>query len=220
MVRKYILLFGVLLMVLNLSAQNYDSYLQAAYSALEEGKIEVAQSAYNIYKKITAKTDLDFETLLKDKIDNDWQKSCHIIDLGNGEYLAAQKPSSIQMTHSAAKELCEASRLGGFDDWRLPFENELDILFSEENFITSTSYYWLSFTTKSDIIVAGEIKGNIVGTGAKNIEGDHYMYHIIDYADNIRYKDSKYVNMELIESGYGPVTLPKHYYISIRKFKK
>ena len=61
--KKILLLFSTLLFTFNLSAQDYDNYLQSAYTALEEGKIEVAQSSYNIYKKMTGKTDSDFEIL-------------------------------------------------------------------------------------------------------------------------------------------------------------
>ena len=73
--KKLLLLFSTLFIAFNLSAQNYDSYLQKAYFALEEGKIEVAQSFYNVYKKMTEKTDLDFETLIKDADVNAWKSS-------------------------------------------------------------------------------------------------------------------------------------------------
>lgn len=128
--KKILLLFSTLLFAINLSAQNYDNYLQKAYSALEEGKIEVAQSSYNIYKKMTGRTDLDFETLIKDAVKNDWSKLCYIVDLGNGEYLVAQKKVKCGLYFKDAKVYCQSSRLGGFVDWRLPSDDEAAILFA------------------------------------------------------------------------------------------
>lgn len=128
--KKFLLLLGTLFCAFNLSAQNYDGYLRRAYTALEEGKIEVAQSSYNIYKKMTGKTDVDFETLLKDKSENDWKKLCYMVDLGNGEYLVAQKKVKRGLYFKDAKVYCQSSRLGGFIDWRLPSDDEAAILFA------------------------------------------------------------------------------------------
>lgn len=142
--KKILLLFSTLLFTFNLSAQDYDNYLQSAYTALEEGKIEVAQSSYNIYKKMTGKTDSDFEILLKDKKDNDWQESCYILDLGNGYYLAAQKVDEskpiIYLNPIEAENRCESSRLGGFSDWRLPGKDELSVILA--NHLYPDGYYW------------------------------------------------------------------------------
>lgn len=140
--KKFLLLLGTLLCAFNLSAQNYDGYLQRAYSALNEGKIEVAQSSYNVYKKLTGKTDSDFEILLKDKIDNDWTKSCHIIDLGNGEYLAVQKVDSYALKYDNAQQVCEANRLGGFTDWRLPSVEECITYFSQLKHTRISTTFW------------------------------------------------------------------------------
>lgn len=131
-IKKILLLFGTLLFAFNLSAQNYDGdyYLRQAYSALEEGKIEVAQSSYNVYKNATGKTDVDFETLLKDKSENDWKKSCFIIDLGDGYCLAVQKVLNSPLCFENARQVCEANRLGGFTDWRLPTLEECITFFS------------------------------------------------------------------------------------------
>lgn len=149
--KKFLLLLGMLLCAFNLSAQNYDSYLQKAYTALEEGKIEVAQSSYNIYKKMTGITDSDFEILLKDKIDNDWTKSCYIIDLGDGYSLAVQKKSSIgKLNYEDANAFCESNRFGGYNDWRLPTKNELLLYFSTivNSANTEEDYYWASGCAK------------------------------------------------------------------------
>lgn len=155
--KKILLLFSTLLFAINLSAQNYDNYLQKAYSALEEGKIEVAQSSYNIYKKMTGRTDLDFETLIKDAVKNDWSKLCYIVDLGNGEYLVAQKKVNCGLYFKDAKVYCQSSRLGGFVDWRLPSDDEAAILFAN-GFIPdeecSNSGFWCD--SKSVFFISGE----------------------------------------------------------------
>lgn len=140
--KKILLLFSTILFAFNLSAQNYDSYLQRAYTALEEGKIEVAQSSYNIYKKMTDRTDLDFETLLKDKIDNDWTKSCYIIDLGDGYCLAVQKVINSPLCFENARQVCEANRLGGFIDWRLPTLEECITFFSQVRYVGGAVDFW------------------------------------------------------------------------------
>lgn len=62
--KKILLLLGTLLCTFNLSAQNYDFYLQKAYEALEVNKIDVAKASYNVYKKVTGKSDTDFERCL------------------------------------------------------------------------------------------------------------------------------------------------------------
>lgn len=155
--KKILLLFSTLLFAFNLSAQNYDNYLQKAYSALEEGKIEVAQSSYNIYKKMTGRTDLDFETLIKDAVKNDWSKLCYIVDLGNGEYLVAQKKVKRNLYFKDAKVYCQSSRLGGFVDWRLPSDDEAAILFAN-GFIPDecgiNSGFWCD--SKSVFLISGE----------------------------------------------------------------
>lgn len=156
--KKILLLFSTILFAFNLSAQNYDSYLQRAYTALEEGKIEVAQSSYNIYKKMTDRTDLDFETLLKDKIDNDWTKSCYIIDLGDGYCLAVQIKSIGKLDYEDANAFCESNRFGGYNDWRLPTKNELLTYFSViiNTANTKNDYYWTKGYAQEIVKLNGE----------------------------------------------------------------
>ena len=136
--KKILLLFSTLLFAFNLSAQNYDSYLQKAYSALEEGKIEVAQSSYNIYKKMTGKTDVDFETLLKDKSENDWKNNCFIVDMGNGYCIAGLKDLKYLYYEDAVLN-CKYCRYGGFTDWRLPTKEEILMLL---NYIPWNEKFW------------------------------------------------------------------------------
>lgn len=128
--KKFLLLLGMLLCAFNLLAQNYDSYLQKAYTALEEGKIEVAQSSYNIYKKMTGITDSDFETLIKNADVNAWKKECNIILLNDTVAIAVQKfdQNQVSVTHQVAEITAAASRLGNFTDWRLPEVGELKVI--------------------------------------------------------------------------------------------
>lgn len=181
--KKILLLLNVLLFTFNLSAQNYDSYLQKAYSALEDGKIEVAQSSYNIYKKMTGRTDLDFETLLKDKIDNDWKKSCYIIKVNDTLSLAVQHidKQQIQVSYQVAKIKAKASRLGNFTDWRLPYQSELEIILPNISFHENELYYWIL----NDIIITSTTSRNYT-SGRKEIINTSMFSH---YAmNNISYK--------------------------------
>ena len=219
--KKFLLLFSTILFAFNLSAQNYDGdyYLRQAYSALEEGKIEVAQSSYNIYKKMTDRTDLDFETLLKDKSENDWKKSCYIIDLGDGYCLAAQIPSSSPVTFEVAKNRSESSRLGGFKDWRLPSEEELNILYASGKF-TFSDYLWIFYKIVYSPTFLEKKVGESYDTEAINMEGDKVKYNTTDYYNKSEYKDVLMVNGVVVQERYGGVTLPKHRYIVVRRFKK
>lgn len=148
--KKFLLLLGMIFCAFNLSAQNYDSYLQSAYTALVEGKIEVAQSSYNIYKKMTGKTDLDFETLIKDADVNAWKSSCHIIIVNDTLSLAVQKiaPNQTAVTYQVATIKAKASRLGNFTDWRLPKTSELEIILPnitiEDSDLRGDICFWVS----------------------------------------------------------------------------
>lgn len=109
-------------------SQNYESYLQKAYSALEEGNVEAAQDYYNVYKKITEKTDTDFEVILKDAESKDaWKNNCFIVDMGNGYYIAGLKDFKYVYYKSAVQN-CKSCRYGGFTDWRLPTKEEILML--------------------------------------------------------------------------------------------
>ena len=61
----------------------FENSLQLAFWTICVGLTLAVLFSYYIYKKMTGKTDLDFETLLKDKSENDWKKSCHIIDIND-----------------------------------------------------------------------------------------------------------------------------------------
>lgn len=216
--KKILLLFSTLLFAFNLSAQNYDYYLQKAYSALEEGKIEVAQSSYNIYKKMTGKTDLDFETLIKDADVNAWKSSCHIIDCGNGKYLAVQKidSSQVKLSYEAAMNRCKSSRLGGFNDWRLPTSDELSIVVSTIT-LPLNGFYWTSFHKFSE---EGDANSSYYlcrdEWKAINVSGEENQIILQGGWHSIYSKSGVYINGKKISSYIE--ALPKYNYIIIRQF--
>lgn len=220
--KKFLLLLGMIFCAFNLSAQNYDSYLQSAYTALVEGKIEVAQSSYNIYKKMTGKTDLDFETLIKVADVNAWKSSCHIIDCGNGKYLAIQKidSSQVKLSYEAAMNRCKSNRIGGFNDWRLPTVDELHTVLSTIN-LPIKGFYWTAFhvfseegdkSPRSDYYICKHEWKAINDSGEEN--------HIILQGgwSSIYSKSGVYINGKMISSYIEAV--PKYNYIIIRQFTK
>lgn len=217
--KKILLLFCTLLCAFNLSAQNYENYLQKAYSALEEGKIEVAQSSYNIYKKMTGKSDLDFETLIKDADVNDWKKLCYIIDCGNGKYLAVQKTDSLQtkLTYESAKNRCQSSRVGGFNDWRLPTPYELRIIISTIDLPIQGFYWTLALYDYPNKKV---FDGGATYTSRWMVihnSGEEYdiIFKVVKYADSIT-SSEVYINDRRI--GTRQESAPKYNYITIREF--
>lgn len=239
--KKFLLLLGTLLCAFNLSAQNYDSdyYLRQAYSALEEGKIEVAQSSYNVYKKATGKTDSEFEILLKDKIDNDWQKSCHILDLGNGYYLAVQKvdeSNPIYLNPIEAENRCKSSRLGGFSDWRLPGKDELSVILA--NHLYPVGYYWSTDFTglpprrvKKVSFIAAFVTdkyGNpIPGNRSPSNNMDYYNYYMQHTQGNIKHirlginRNSNKIEIIILDgSHWTDESILRQRYLTVRVFEK
>lgn len=214
--KKMLLLLGTLLFAFNLSAQNYDSYLQKAYSALEEGEIEIAQSSYNVYKKMTGKTDLDFETLIKDADVNAWKSSCHIIDCGDGYYLAVQKIDSLQvkLSFEAAKNRCKSSRLGGFNDWRLPTYYELSIVVSNIT-LPLNGFYWANYHIQT-------VKFNNPSYNRKdewkaiNASGEVNQIILLSGGSGMYSKSGVYINGKKISSD--KEESPKCNYLIIRNF--
>lgn len=127
--KKKLLIVTFVFAALQLQAQDYDIYLKRAYTALDEGNIEVAQSTYNVYKRMTDKTDPDFEVLLKSSINNDWKSRCYIINLNDTIDIAVQFFDEQEpLPYITAKTKAESSRLGNFSDWRLPYGAEMRII--------------------------------------------------------------------------------------------
>lgn len=227
--KRFLLLYSTLFFAFNLSAQNYDSYLQRAYTALEEGKIEVAQSSYNIYKKMTGRTDLDFETLLKDKSENDWKKSCYIIDLGNGYYLAVQKvdeSNPIYLNPIEAENRCKSSRLGGFSDWRLPGKDELSVILA--NNLYPDGYYWATSNTG----IAPSYKISITAVFYEDRYGNQLPLYGMDYymqntQGNIKHislvinRNSHKIEKIILDGSlWTDESILRQRYLTVRVFKK
>lgn len=68
--KKFLLLLGTLLCAFNLSAQNYDNYLQKAYEHLKQGNINAAKQNYGVYQTMTDKKDNSFENAIINTIKN------------------------------------------------------------------------------------------------------------------------------------------------------
>lgn len=68
------------------------------------------------------------------------------------EGLAVQKQDLGSANRNTASDMCEASRVGGFSDWRLPTISELGILYTHRNEIGgfSNGVYWSSTFNYSD----------------------------------------------------------------------
>ena len=134
---------------IQLHAQDYNSYLNKAYAALEEGKADVAQANYNVYVKMTDKTDPDFELLLKDLKESgvnneDWKSKCTIIPINETKSIAVQplEQTNIKVTRDAAISIAMASRLGNYTDWRLPTLNEIKIIIPNIEISNSVGGFW------------------------------------------------------------------------------
>ena len=68
--KKFLLLLGMLFCAFNLSAQNYDNYLQKAYEHLKQGNINAAKQNYGVYQTMTDKKDNSFENAIINTIKN------------------------------------------------------------------------------------------------------------------------------------------------------
>lgn len=199
--KQILLLLSVLLFTLNLSAQNYDSYLQKAYSALGEGKIDVAQSSYNIYKKMTGRTDSDFEALIKDADVNAWKSSCYIIIVNDTLSLAVQKiaPNQTAVTYQVAKIKAKGSRLGNFTDWRLPQKSELEIILPNITIKDSDLFFWVSNKGQLKSITSKKTLSNGLQVNQKIEFFSCYAMNNLSYNVMETYYERK-VNNSIIES--------------------
>ena len=219
--KKILLLLGTLLCAINLSAQNSENYLQKAYSALEEGNVKAAQAYYSLYKRTTEETDTDFEVILKDAESKDaWKSSCYIIDCGNGEYIAVQKidSSQVKLSYEAAMNRCKSSRLGGFNDWRMPTSDELSIVVSTIT-LPLNSFYWTSYHKFSE---EGDKRANSNyylcrdEWKAINVSGEENQIILQGGWSGFSMKCGVYINGKKIS--FYKEALPKYNYIIIRQF--
>lgn len=154
--RKIFILLAMLITAFAVQAQNNATYLSKAFELLLEGNVKSAENHYTVYKKLSGKTDADFETMLqteKANKENAWMDECYIIDIDNEYALAVQKSSFLEAkeySHSDASRLAKSSRLWSFTDWRLPTLDEISIVFANlpsgtiKNFNSNADFYWTS----------------------------------------------------------------------------
>ena len=199
--RKIFILWAMLITAFAVQAQNNETYLSKAFELLLEGNVKSAENHYIVYKKLSGKTDADFETMLqteKANKENAWMDECYIIDIDNEYDLAVQKSSISEKAHKFhdAYRYARSSRLGGFTDWYLPDLNELTI------------------------VLANLPSGTIKPYGSKYTSsgwGSSYWAHT--------YRDKFLVYVIVRYSGYDASgscdpSSCKHNFIIVRKFKK
>lgn len=121
--KNILLLFGILLFAFDLSAQNYEQYLQQAYEFVNNGDIVKARQCYEIYKKMTEKSNPALEIRLKKMTDKtQWMEKCHIIAIDDTTSIAMQfvETGQSQLSYPDAETAAADSRTFGFTDWTLP----------------------------------------------------------------------------------------------------
>ena len=121
--KNILLLFGILLFAFDLSAQNYEQYLQQAYEFVNNGDIVKARQCYEIYKKMTEKSNPALEIRLEKITDKtQWMEKCHIIAIDDTTSIAMQFVETGQspLSYPDAETAAADSRTFGFTDWTLP----------------------------------------------------------------------------------------------------
>ena len=121
--KNILLLFGILLFAFDLSAQNYEKYLQQACEFVNNGDIVKARQCYEIYKKMTEKSNPALEIRLKKMTDKtQWMEKCHIIAIDDTTSIAMQfvETGQSQLSYPDAETAAADSRTFGFTDWTLP----------------------------------------------------------------------------------------------------
>ena len=168
--KKVILILCSILMPLCITqAQDVSNYLTKAFELLLEGNLSSAEKNYIVYKKLSGKTDADFEAMLQNDKANQkdaWKNECYIIDIDNEYALAVQKSSISKNAQffDDALRYAKSSRLGGFTDWYLPNLEEFTIVFANLPSGTIKPYniyefdrYWTN-TARQDKIVVVKVK--------------------------------------------------------------
>lgn len=150
--KQYLLLCCLLMTVCIAEAQGDNYYLGEAFKLLAEGNIESAERNYNVYKKMTSKTDLDFEMLLrelKEKQRNNTQQ-LKIGDKYNGYvicYLDETKLSGwILMIDNRTGSWY--NQQGSYSSWRIPSLEETKIIYKNRFALGLNQTYWTSTQAK------------------------------------------------------------------------
>jgi len=151
--------------VLFAQAESGNYYLQMIGQRLSEGDCESAQRNYNMWKKLTEKTDADIEAEIEFcqkantniKTNKNTSDSLYIgMDYQGGRiaYLDGSKKHGLiitihnvtneEVTWAAANDTCKALKIGGYIDWRLPSKEELLEICKKKSLFGLFSYYWTS----------------------------------------------------------------------------
>lgn len=220
----------------NIQAQNYDNYLQTAVNLLNEGNIDAAKCAYEVYKQLSNKSDSIFEKLF-DKIKNGlfWMDSCHIIKLSDTTSLAIQKINKNQspVKYIDAEVTAQSSELFGFTDWTLPNKFEMATIIQNLPVdLLTYPYYWCkSSSATSRILLGRKIMHQHKKTGQTLVKTEnipftkgysHLSYSIMSKSGEtiVTYKkDIEIKNGIIIKSNITGEENFKSHYIIVRAFR-
>lgn len=150
--KKLLLLIPLIISGSYIQAQSYDNYIQKAFELLDEGNVDAAKSAYEVYKQMSNQSNSTFEELFdKTKKSLSWMNFCHIVRLNDTISIAIQKidPKQLPVKYEDAATIARDSKLFGFTDWTLPTQSEMisiiqnspiDLLVYPDYWITSYNY--------------------------------------------------------------------------------
>lgn len=236
--KKLVVLILFIFMGDHIQAQNYGNYLQTAVNLLNEGNIDTAKRAYEIYKQLSNKSDSVFEELF-DKAKNGlfWMDSCHIVKLNDTTSLAVQEidKKQIPVKYVDAEVAAQSSKLFGFTDWTLPNQSEMAIIIQDlPADLLVYPYYWcssLSVSASRTLVTRRQTKYTNMKTGhteisTKNIpntyEGSRFSYSVMSKSGEaiVTYKkDIETKNGIIIKSNITGDEHFKSHYIIVRVFR-
>lgn len=236
--KKLIVFILLILIGDNMQAQSFDNYLQIAINLLNEGDIDAAKRAYEVYKQLSNKSDSTYEELF-DKTKNNlfWMDSCHVVKLSDTTSLAIQKidKKQIPVKYVDAEVTAQNSESFGFTDWTLPNQSEMAAIIQNlPADLLAYPYYWCnsqSMSASRTIVVKKRTTYKNIKTGrtsitTKNIpntyENSHLSYSIMSKSGEttVTYKkDIETENGIIIKSEItGDENFISHYII-IRVFR-
>ena len=106
---------------------------------------------YSVYKELTNKVDENFESLLSN---GEWINKCYIIYLSDSTAIAVQKPDTLKsVTYNVAEINAEASRVGDFFDWRLPSEDEMQLILANITSLSNNNFWIKAHEASSAVII-------------------------------------------------------------------
>ena len=152
MKKVFLILFFVLITTFVVQAQSGDSYLTDAYRLLSEGNIESAENHYIAYQRLTNRTDVAFEALLKEKKEAN-NKQLKIGDRMNGDvicYLDESKTSGWVFRIDNRKgtwfnrQADYLYRAG----WRMPSSEECRMIYKNRFVLGLNATFWTSTQSK------------------------------------------------------------------------